>query len=230
MELTVLGKYGPYPAENDGACSGYLVENKGSLLVLDMGSGSLGKLISRVDIRDVTDIFISHHHYDHTSDLLPLRYMLEVSGNVVNIYTKHSDSVWYKILFTHPNFNVINVDEGSAVKVGSMELSFVKANHIDSSLAVIIKGEKTLCYTGDTDYFEGISACFERSDYVLADCCKPSGDKAKHMTVDDAKRLAEKYPDKTIIATHQPPEFNPVNEFASFGNIIIAKQNKTYRL
>lgn len=38
MKLTVLGKYGPYPAVG-GATSGYLLETGKASFVLDMGSG-----------------------------------------------------------------------------------------------------------------------------------------------------------------------------------------------
>lgn len=44
MKLTVLGKYGPYGKAGNGSTSGYLVENCGDYIVLDMGSGTLSKL------------------------------------------------------------------------------------------------------------------------------------------------------------------------------------------
>ena len=73
MELTVLGKYGPYPKAGGGAASGYLVKNGGDSLLLDMGSGTLSRLLSSVDLKNLGGIFISHLHYDHTTDLLPLK-------------------------------------------------------------------------------------------------------------------------------------------------------------
>ena len=107
MKLTVLGKYGPYGKAGDGCASSYLVENDGEYIVLDMGSGTLARLCDRVDIKKVKHIFISHLHFDHTSDLLPFRYLLEELSQTVNIYTHREDSQWYNILFDHPNFNII---------------------------------------------------------------------------------------------------------------------------
>ncbi len=223
MELTVLGKYGPYPKGENGACSGYIIKNEDDLLVLDLGSGALGRLLDEVDIREVKNIFISHLHFDHTSDLLPLRYLLEDLNLKVNIYTKYEDSEWYDLLLSHPNFNVINVDEGDTVKVGSMTLSFIRVKHIESSLAVVIEGDKKLCYTGDTAYCGGVEKCFEAGDIILADCSKPSGFKALHMTVDEAKRFAEKYPEKLIIATHQSTDYDPEEDLKEYKNILALK-------
>ena len=50
MELTVLGKYGPYPKAGTGAASGYLVSDGGVNLALDMGSGTLARLQQMTDI------------------------------------------------------------------------------------------------------------------------------------------------------------------------------------
>ena len=103
MKLTVLGKYGPYPKAGTGAASGYLVTQGETALVMDMGSGTLSRLCNCIDVRKITAIFISHLHYDHTSDLLAFRYLLEDLNHKVTIYTAASDSEWYKILFS-PHF------------------------------------------------------------------------------------------------------------------------------
>ena len=76
MKLTVLGKYGPYGKAGNGAASSYLVENNNEYLVLVMGPGTLSRLQSVVDIKNVHYIYLSHLHYDHTSDFLAFRYLL----------------------------------------------------------------------------------------------------------------------------------------------------------
>ena len=124
MELTVLGKYGPYGKAKTGAASGYLVTDRDEKIVLDMGSGTLSRLMGVTDIKTVKHIFVSHLHFDHTSDLLPFRYLLEELNHTVNIYTRKEESEWYKILFDHPNFNVVNVDEDTEIKIGDMTLGF----------------------------------------------------------------------------------------------------------
>lgn len=229
MELTVLGKYGPYGKAGTGAASGYLVKNQDDYLVMDMGSGTLSRLMGVADIKKIKHIFISHLHFDHTSDLLPFRYLLEELDHTVNIYTHKEDTPWYKILFDHPNFNIINIDENSEIKIGSMTLSFLKMNHTVTDYAVIINGEKTLCYTGDTVYNDNIPKCFEISDLVLADCSKPRGFDGPHMNIEDAIKLSKKYSAK-IIATHLSADFDPTVIFKPYKNITVAEELKTYIL
>lgn len=229
MELTVLGKYGPYGKAGTGAASGYLVKDRENYIVLDMGSGTLSRLMQAVDIKKITHIFISHLHFDHTSDLLPFRYLLEELNHTVNIYTHKEDTPWYKILFDHPNFNVINIDEYSQISIGSTELSFLPMKHTVTDYAVIIKGEKTLCYTGDTVYNDNIPTCFEMSDCVLADCSKPIGFDGPHMNIKNATELSKKYPVK-IIATHLSADYDPSDDLKAYENITVAQELKTYIL
>lgn len=229
MELTVLGKYGPYGKAGGGCASGYLVKNGDDYIVLDMGSGTLSRLCAATDINNIKDIYISHLHYDHTSDLLGFRYLLEETGQRVNIYTHREQSEWYKILFEHPNFNVIDIDENTVVNVGSMRLSFLPMAHTVPCYAVLIKGEKTLCYTGDTLYNANLPQCFENSDCVLADCSKPRGFNGPHMTVENALNFAREYPDTKIIATHQSVDYDPAADLEGSG-IISACEGKTYTI
>ncbi|MGN0533767.1 MAG: MBL fold metallo-hydrolase [Eubacterium sp.] len=229
MKLTVLGKYGPYGKAGGGCSSGYLVENGDDYIVLDMGSGTLSRLMAEVDITRIKHIFISHLHYDHTSDLLVFRYLLEELSQTVNIYTHREDSQWYNILFDHPNFNVIDIDESTVIRIGSMELSFLPMRHTVTDYAVIIRGDKALCYTGDTLLNDNVLKCFEASDLVLADCSKPRGFLGPHMNIEDALSLSEKYPKTKIIATHQSADYNPENDLEGTG-IISAEEGAVYTI
>ena len=79
MELTVLGRYGPYPRAG-GACSGYLVRAEGTTLLVDCGAGVLSRLFSVCALCQIDAILLSHLHYDHCADLSVLRYALEQQG------------------------------------------------------------------------------------------------------------------------------------------------------
>lgn len=229
MELTVLGKYGPYGKAGTGCSSGYLVKNGDDCIVLDMGCGTLSRLMAKVDIAKIKHIYISHLHYDHTSDLLVFRYLLEEVSQTVNIYTHREDTPWYKILFDHPNFNVVDIDENTVINIGTTELRFLPMQHTVTDYAILIKGEKTLCYTGDTLFNPNILKCFAASDLVLADCSKPKGFNGPHMTVEDAIRLAKQYPETKIIATHQSAAYDPKADLEATG-ILSAEEGATYSI
>jgi ribonuclease BN (tRNA processing enzyme) len=66
----VLGK-SPSWQDVGGACSGYLVEDDDTCLLLDCGSGVLAELRRVCDYIDVHGIVVSHMHADHFLDLIP---------------------------------------------------------------------------------------------------------------------------------------------------------------
>src|SRR5918996_503375 len=75
MRVTVLGK-SPSWEDAGGACSGYLVEEEGTTVLLDCGNGVFSKLRLHRDYTDVDAVLISHLHADHFLDLVPYAYAL----------------------------------------------------------------------------------------------------------------------------------------------------------
>ena len=75
MRLTVLGK-SPSWQDAGGACSGYLVEENGTAVVVDCGNGVFSKLRRFRDYTAVDGVVISHLHADHFLDLVPFAYAL----------------------------------------------------------------------------------------------------------------------------------------------------------
>src|SRR5688500_375846 len=75
MRLTVLGK-SPSWQDAGGACSGYLIEEEGTAILVDCGNGVFSKLRRFVDYVDVDAVVISHLHADHFLDLVPFSYAL----------------------------------------------------------------------------------------------------------------------------------------------------------
>ena len=75
MRITVLGK-SPSWQDAGGACSGYLIQEGDTALLLDCGNGVFAKLRSVCDYVDVDAIVVSHLHADHFLDLVPYSYAL----------------------------------------------------------------------------------------------------------------------------------------------------------
>ncbi len=70
MDITVLGK-SPSWQDAGGACSGYLVEDGETCVLVDCGSGVFSELRSVRDYLAVDAIVVSHMHADHFFDLVP---------------------------------------------------------------------------------------------------------------------------------------------------------------
>src|SRR5689334_22837898 len=75
MRMTVLGK-SPSWQDSGGACSGYLVQDGATNLLLDCGNGAFGKLRSQLDYLAVDAVVLTHLHADHFLDLVPFSYAL----------------------------------------------------------------------------------------------------------------------------------------------------------
>ncbi|WP_191892465.1 MBL fold metallo-hydrolase, partial [Streptomyces griseoaurantiacus] len=75
MELVVLGAGTPYPRP-DRACSGYLLRADDIRVWVDAGPGTLANLQRHVRPDQLSAIWLSHTHADHTADLLSAYYAL----------------------------------------------------------------------------------------------------------------------------------------------------------
>src|SRR5206468_3008028 len=75
MRLTVLGK-SPSWQDADGACSGYLIEEGQTAVLLDCGNGVFSKLRRYRDYGAIDAVVVSHLHADHFLDLVPYSYAL----------------------------------------------------------------------------------------------------------------------------------------------------------
>jgi ribonuclease BN (tRNA processing enzyme) len=71
MKVTVLGGSGAWPTSRQ-ACSGYLAESDGFLLLIDPGYATLPRLLEHATAGAVDAVLVSHGHADHCADLSPL--------------------------------------------------------------------------------------------------------------------------------------------------------------
>ncbi len=228
MKLKILGKYGPYGKAGEGAASGYLLTDDGFCMLMDMGSGVLSRLIAETGVKNLDGIFISHLHYDHTSDLLPFRYLLEETGAKVTIYTEKQSGVWYDLLFDHPLFNVVNVDENTVLNIKGKRITFYRMKHPVPDLAIKVDGNGVFAYTGDTVYNENLHKLLSGCDVAVADCSKPATFIGGHMRATDAVNLKKETGVKLLIASHASPDYDPSAEFEGCEGMVFAEEGREY--
>ena len=69
MEIIFLGTGTAIPSKQR-RCVGIFLQTNASKIVLDMGSGTLGRMAEAgIDWRKIDAVFISHFHPDHCLDL-----------------------------------------------------------------------------------------------------------------------------------------------------------------
>jgi ribonuclease BN (tRNA processing enzyme) len=75
LTLTILGA-GPAAPNPGGACSGYLLRQGESAVLIDCGSGIAGRIAQHVPAKRLRGVAIWHLLRAHYFDLVPLYYVL----------------------------------------------------------------------------------------------------------------------------------------------------------
>ena len=210
MRLHVLGCHGPYPVA-DGATSGYLLEDGQTKILLDCGSGVLGRLIRICDPASLDAVILTHLHFDHTSDLLVLRYALEIAGKTAALYLPGEDRSPLRAILEQSAYQVRAIPE--EWRIGGFEISSMPVRHPVPCRALrITDGQRTLVYTGDTNDCPGLAGFAAGADALLADSAFLSGEwtEAKpHMCAAGAARLAREAGVGMLYLTHLPVRHDP---------------------
>lgn len=180
MELTVLGMNGPFPAAN-GATSGYLMRGEKTRVAMDMGSGTLGRLTALMSPEKLDALLFSHWHFDHCSDVLPLLFRLQAcAAKPLDVYAPVDESSMVrKVVQQNSAFCLHDVQKDDKVQIGEFSVRVFAARHpVPGVMYRVTDGEKTLCYTGDTNTVEGLTDFAQDADLLLADGLFPTGNVA----------------------------------------------------
>ena len=216
MKLTILGMNGPFPAPG-GATSGYLLTADGAALALDLGSGCLANLTARVAPERLTALLLSHWHYDHCADLLPLIFRLEACAQQpLHVYAPVDESslvrqavqkcamIVLHDVAPHTEFGIPNSE---------FRISAFPARHpVPALMYRITDGTKTLCYTGDTNTVEGLADFAKAADFLLADGLFTDESWAEgkpHLSASLAAQLAKDAEVRRFVITHLNPTIDP---------------------
>jgi ribonuclease BN (tRNA processing enzyme) len=160
VELTVLGCAGTFPGPTS-PCSGYLVEQDGFRLVVDLGAGALGALQRHIGLLDVDAVYISHLHADHCIDLVAYSYARRYHPDGVPprlpVYGPKGTGERICSSFEHrPSDDLLDVFDFREVppgeqSIGPFQVRTVRSNHpVECHAMRISAGGRSLTYSGDT--------------------------------------------------------------------------------
>ncbi len=205
MRLHVLGCHGPYPNAG-GAPSGYLVESGEIRLLMDCGSGVMGRLMAKCDPASLSAVLLSHLHFDHASDLLVLRYYLEIAGKELPLYLPGEDKSKLRSVLEESAYRVTPYPE--ELRIGDLMITTLPVRHpVPCRALKITDGERTLVFTGDTNTCPGLSEFACGADVLLADAAFLESEwteQKPHLSVLKAAELAKEAGVKKLYLTHLP--------------------------
>ncbi len=219
MQLALLGCYGPYPPAG-GACSGYLVSEDGYNLLLDCGNGVMSRLLEHVSYLDLHAVVLSHLHADHISDIMIMRYGLEMAFNSglrqapLPLYAPGEPRSEFDRLPYKNAYNVKSVGNETVLEEGPFKITFLRGIHAVPSLAVRLETTSaTLVYSGDTEYFSALADFAAEADIFLCEANYLESDLQKglpnHLSAAGAAQIASAAGVRQLILTHLYPERDP---------------------
>jgi ribonuclease BN (tRNA processing enzyme) len=212
MRLTILGNNGPYPAPG-GACSGYLLSSDSgrTTILLECGTGVLSRLSQYTDLNSIDAVILSHLHYDHMSDMLPLHYALQFNPRKrpLDVYTPAQPAEVRSLL----KGNATDVWPMRETVVGEMKISFCPVRHPVETYAVSVECDGArFVYTGDSNTDFALELFCDSADFLLADAGLSSADHTEsspHLSAALCGKLAKDTGAKRLLLTHFNPKYNP---------------------
>ncbi|WP_026476275.1 MBL fold metallo-hydrolase [Alkaliphilus transvaalensis] len=243
MKLTVLGCYGPYPKAK-GACSGYLLEDEDTKILIDCGNGVLSRLLEYCpDLNELDGILISHLHPDHMSDLLVLRYAVAIKkmmGNTqksIDLYLPATPEADYARVQYNQAFDQKVLHDGMEINIKGLKISFQKTDHpIECYAMAFEKDGKKLVYSADTKYHQPLIDFAMKSDLFLCEggiLEKDRTENTPHVSAKQAGEMALAAGVKKLVLTHFYPEvgneeFLKEAESVFISKVELAEEYKTY--
>jgi len=225
MEFFLLGTGTSVPQADRGP-SGYVLKGRGgSLALVDGGSGTLGRLAGvGMDIREVETCLYTHLHPDHTADLVPFLFGRKYypgggSGDVAlwgppgfPAFFRRLQSCWEGWADPEGAFE-LSVQEvpahGEPFPVAGVEVRAFPVEHMHPSVAYRFEDPetgRTLCYSGDTDFCDGILEAARGVDVLVIECSLPDEQAVEgHLTPTKAAKVAREAGARRVLLTHLYP-------------------------
>lgn len=216
MKLTVLGNNGPYPNAG-GSCSGYLLEEGQTKVLIDCGNGVLSNLFKVCDLDEIDGIFLSHLHSDHMSDILIMKYAIGLNKSKDNfersipLYLPMEDLDLVNRLNYNDAFTILPIEESNSININELKVEFKKMSHPVETYGIKVKNDKSvLVYSADTSYNEGLIDFANNADFFLCEAGVLEEDMTEttpHLSPRQAGEIATRAHVKRLVLTHFWPKY-----------------------
>jgi ribonuclease BN (tRNA processing enzyme) len=209
-------------------------------LLFDSGPGTMRRLLEAgITIFEISFLFYSHHHPDHTGELVPFLFATKypdqslrktaltiIAGKGFSKFFKGLENVYGKwIHLENDIMNIIelNNENRDMFRFDRFTVHSIPVEHNEESLAFRIEDNqgKSVVYSGDTDFSENLILLSKNADLLICESSMPDELKIPgHLTPCLAGEIAARSGAKKLLLTHFYPECDSVD--------IAAECRKTY--
>jgi ribonuclease BN (tRNA processing enzyme) len=223
--ITILGSGTCVPSLKRGPCS-ILIELGPYKLLFDSGPGTMRRLLEAgFTIFDISFIFYSHLHPDHTSELVPLLFATKypdqstrktvlkiISGNGFSRYFHFLEKVygeWIQLESGMMDIIELNNKRKDLLQFDIFTVHSIPVAHNEESIAFRIEDNRgrSVVYSGDTDFSENLITLSRNADLLICESSMPDNMKIPgHLTPSLAGEIAARSNVKKLLLTHFYPE------------------------
>lgn len=223
--VTILGSGTCVPSLERSASS-VLVRIGGIQILVDSGAGTLRRLLEAGSrLEDISYIFYSHFHPDHTAELVPILFASKFpSGraldNPLTCCAGQGFRSFYRALKTAygewidpgpERLMMIELDTGGAdaIRFERFSVRSLPMNHNPESLAYRFTDRqgRSVVVSGDTDFTENLVALADGAELLICEAALPDELKVNgHLTPSLAGEIATRAGVSTLVLTHFYPE------------------------
>lgn len=217
--------------DGDEPASGFVLELDGHRLLLECGTGVLGRM-NRLGIGEIDDIIVTHAHADHCYDLVPLRYDYEFGNRQrpdgsrpslhvgtdtrdrlarqVSAFTDDGQAWWEE------GFDLRHL--ASEGQVGPWRVRTIAVEHFIPALAVRLDAPgSSLTFSSDlgAGSMQALAQLAEGTDVLVCEAALPStcsadhGVRVGHLDPLQAAQIARAAGAKRLLLTHVPAMYDP---------------------
>lgn len=190
------------------------------ILLFDSGPGTLNRLLKvRIDYRRLDYIFYTHFHPDHFAELVPFLFACKYHSSprtkpLIIVGPKGIENLYFNLLEVYGEWitpvkykvELKEMDTGPYVGKG-WKIYSKPLRHTDPAIGYRIeKGNKSIVYSGDTDYCPEIVELAKNSDLFILECSFPERYRVKgHLTPRLAGKIGMESGCKHLVLTHIYP-------------------------
>ncbi|MFQ5574790.1 MAG: MBL fold metallo-hydrolase, partial [Terriglobia bacterium] len=213
MELVVLGSSAAYPGAG-AACSGYLVREGDTSILLDIGTGVFANLQRWMDPASLSGLVMTHLHPDHFLDVYPLRQFVQINGHRrrrLPILAPSGASERLDSLVAGEGgpqfgelFDFVDIGDGATETVGAIDVEFSEVPHFEVTFGVVV-GDGVLAYSSDCRDESSVVDLAAGKKHLLCEAAACDEHSLGHLTPGQAGRIAKAAGVSTLYLTHLWP-------------------------
>jgi len=230
IKVTILGSGTCVPSLERSSCS-VLVEIDNQKMVIDLGPGTIRRLLrAETTLSQISRIFLSHFHPDHSSELVPFLFASKypvharrrtpltiIAGNGFSSFFSGLRSVYGEWIDIGPDLlDIIELDNTDRAEQSfeDIKLESMPVKHRPESLAYRITAPHgaTVVYSGDTDVCDSLVDIARDADLFICESAFPDDLKKEgHLTPSRAGEIAARSNVRKLVLTHLYPECETVD-------------------